>query len=111
MPKVDDVILENFKIETLAKDHEIASLVARTPMIVVYNNTTDYGKLYIARLWKYKNLNKNRFNSILPRSSHVPTKYIVTGNSMNEIRSKMPWFLNFLPRYQEDYPCIVGVYI
>lgn len=108
MPKEPDVILDTFKIETLG---ELLALVVKTPMIVVYKNTADYGEKYVARLWKYRNLNKKKFNSWLPQQSHEPTKYVVTADSMAEISNKMPWFLNYLPRYPEDDPCIVGVYL
>lgn len=105
--KQNDIVLEDFLIN-LVKDVKLASLITRTPMIVVYKNTVDYGDKYIARLWKYKKLDKRRFNSFLPQQSHIATEYIISGNSMNEIRNKIPWFLNFIPRYQNDDPCIVG---
>jgi hypothetical protein len=62
--KEPDVILETFRIGNLG---EVLTLVATTPMIVVYKNTEDYGEKYVARLWKYRKLNKKRFNSYLPQ--------------------------------------------
>ena len=103
-----DVILDSFKIETVG---EILSLVVKTPMIVVYNNASDYGKKYVARLWQYRELNKKSPYTELLQSRYIPTKYVVIADSMAEISKKMPWFLNFLPRYPEDDPCIVGVYL
>lgn len=106
----EDVILDSFLVKDISNKN-IASMMARTPMIVIYNRTSDYGNKYVARLWKYKNLNPHRFNSYSPQPRYFPTNYVVIGDSISEIRDKIPLLLNFIPRYKDDDPCILGVYI
>lgn len=103
-----DVVLDTFRT---TKDVDIFNILSRTPLIVIYKNTAEYGDKYVARLWEYRKLNKNSPFTQLPQSRYIPTIYIVLADSMAEISKKIPWFLNFLPRYMDDDPCIVGVYI
>jgi len=98
--KEPDVILDSFKDAT----KEVLALVATTPMIVIYQNTAEYGEKYVARLWRYV------FDEHI-ELSHEPTKYVLIADSMEEISKKIPWVLNFIPRYKEDDHCIVGVYL
>ena len=98
--KEPDVILDSFMVSS----KEVLSLVATTPMIIVTKDTADYGEKYVARLWRYV------FDEHI-ELCHEPTKYVAIGNSLAEISNKIPWFLNFIPRFVEDDDCIVGVYL
>jgi hypothetical protein len=103
----EDVILKSF----LTTNINILTNVATSTMIVLYKDTKDYGKQYVARLWKLENRNMKRYNPLLEQLRFIPTEYVVTADSLQEIRNKVPFYYSWINRYQEDDPCIVGVYI
>lgn len=107
MPDKEDIILESF----LTFDKNILIQVATREMIVIYKDTMDYGKQYVARLWKLRSRNMKKYNFLLEQPKFVPTEYVVVANSMQEIRNKVPFYYSWINRYKEDDPCIVGVYI
>lgn len=68
------------------------------PIITVYYNSKDYPGIYVARL-------------LYCLQSPFPTKYIVKGESLQEIDKKIPRFFMFFNRAETDEKQIVGAYI
>jgi hypothetical protein len=66
------------------------------PVIAVYKHPKDYPDKYVARLW---DIHKKA------------TRYIVTGDSLEHIRSKIPDTMHRLPPTPVDDPVIVETWI
>lgn len=64
-------------------------------LITVYKNPKDFPGKYIARLFEMEN----------------PTSYAIQGDSLDEIREKIPSTLRRIPRSAKDDPVIVEVWL
>lgn len=89
MTNTTDEVLENF--------YDFNYNLAKLPMITVYYNSLDYPGIYVARLFELKPEIK-------------PTKYIIKGESEQEIRDKIPRIFAYLNRSEDDEKQIVGTY-
>lgn len=62
---------------------------------VIYKHPKDFPNKYVVRHW----INEN------------PTKTMYTANTLEEIRKKIPQGLTLLPRFPQDDPKIVEVWL
>ena len=68
----------------------------RGPILAIYKEPSDFvGKKFIGRLWNGKK----------------PTCFIVVGDTLEEIRNKIPKNMHLIPRYYNDDPVIVECWI
>ena len=88
MKKKEDVILKNFRKLNM-KD------IVTVPIITVYNGPKDYPDKFVARLW---DIDK-------------PTQYIITKDSMEEIRMAIPYGMTKLEPFKTDDPIIVETWM
>lgn len=84
----NDHEVNNFDIEKSMKQ-------ARIPLICVYDHPTDYPDKFIARLW----------------DCNIPTRIMVTADTLEELREKIPSSMVRMDRHPKDDPCIVEVWI
>ena len=68
---------------------------ARIPLICVYDHPTDYPDKFIARLW----------------DCNIPTRIMVTADTLEELREKIPNTMVRMDRHPQDDPCVVEVWI
>ena len=74
------------------------SLRERLPMWVVTGSPSDYPGQWVARLYL-----------TLPEAG--PTNCAIIGDSLDAVRAALPLGLTRLPRYQDDDPVIVEVWL
>lgn len=82
------------KVSRLHLEHQ-----ERLPMWVVFGpGTTDHPGMYLARLW-------------FMRPEQVLTNVLIRAMSLEEIHELLPPGLHLLPRYANDDPNIIQVFI
>lgn len=77
----EDVFLSDF-------DYERITALAAIPVIIVTENQDDYPRRYVARLWDMG----------VPAS----TRYMVLGDTLDEVRKTIPAEMKCLPAARED---------
>jgi len=87
-------------IEVTRIGREELAVIDGLPMIVIYEKPLDFPDKYVARLWN------------ICGGDGRPTEVAVTGETLDEIRGKIP-FQTMIPigRFTEDDPHVVEVWI
>lgn len=67
----------------------------RIPLVCVYDHPVDYPDVYVARVW----------------DGAKPTRIVVTAETLDGIRAKLPDQMIKLDRDENDDPCIAEVWI
>lgn len=82
-----DILVKKFSKEILEE--------TRVPLITIYNSPRDYPNKYMARLFDLD----------------APTKIIMVFDDISEVYEYIPRGMVYFPRFPDDDPCIVGVYL
>jgi hypothetical protein len=69
------------------------------PLITVYENPADFKGKFVARIWD------------IQKGTVLHTPFAVIKDSLEEIRSLIPYNFNRIERQKGDDPCIVEVWV
>lgn len=65
----------------------------------VYNSPADYPGLFVARKF------------LIVEGNSCPTVTVLTAPSLDGLREQLPHGLTWMPRYEQDHPCIVECWL